>query len=53
MKKMIEHQIVAILKEAETGIPVKELYRKYGMDNSTFYKWCVNTVIWKPKISNA
>jgi putative transposase len=28
MKKMTEHQIVAILKEAEAGIPVKELYRK-------------------------
>ncbi|OCG37590.1 transposase, partial [Gilliamella sp. Gris1-4] len=31
--------IVAILKEAEAGIPVKELCRKYGMGNSTFYKW--------------
>ena len=36
---MTEHQIVAILKEAETGIPVKELCRKYSMGNSTFYKW--------------
>lgn len=36
---MTEHQIVAILKEAEAGIPVKELCRKYGMGNSTFYKW--------------
>ncbi|MWP62915.1 transposase [Gilliamella sp. Pas-s25] len=32
-------QIVSILKEAEEGIPVKELCRKYGMGNSTFYKW--------------
>jgi putative transposase len=39
MKKMTEHQIVAILKEAEAGIPVKELCRKYGMGNSTFYQW--------------
>ncbi|PIT55049.1 transposase, partial [Snodgrassella alvi] len=39
MKKMTEHQIVAILKEAEAGIPVKELCRKYGIGNSTFYKW--------------
>lgn len=36
---MTEHQIIAILKEAEAGIPVKELCRKYGMGNSTFYKW--------------
>ncbi|OCG56818.1 transposase [Gilliamella sp. Imp1-1] len=30
---------MAILKEAEAGIPVKELCRKYGISNSTFYKW--------------
>jgi putative transposase len=35
---MTEHQIVAILKEAEAGIPVKKLCRKYGMGNPTFYK---------------
>ncbi|OCG56699.1 transposase [Gilliamella sp. Fer4-1] len=39
MKKMTEHQIVAILKEAEAGVPVKELCRTYDMGNSTFYKW--------------
>ncbi|MCO6508185.1 MAG: transposase [Snodgrassella sp.] len=26
-------------KKAEAGIPVKELCRKYGIGNSTFYKW--------------
>ncbi|PIT51921.1 transposase [Snodgrassella alvi] len=31
--------MVSILKEAEAGIPVKELCRKYGIGNSTFYKW--------------
>ncbi|WP_257390902.1 hypothetical protein [Snodgrassella alvi] len=35
MKKMIEHQIVSIIKEAEAGIPIKELCRKYGMGNFT------------------
>ncbi|MWP49952.1 MULTISPECIES: transposase [unclassified Gilliamella] len=39
MKKITEHQIVSILKEAESGIAVKELCRKYSMGNSTFYKW--------------
>ena len=39
MKKLSEHQILSILKEAEVGIPIKELCRKYGMDVSTFYKW--------------
>ncbi len=38
-KRMTESQIVAILKEAEAGMPVKDLCRKYGIGNSTFYKW--------------
>ncbi len=38
-KRMTESQIVAILKEAEAGIPVKDICRKYGIGNSTFYKW--------------
>ncbi len=33
MKKMAEHQIVSILKEAQAGIPVKEFCRKYGIGN--------------------
>nr|WP_143558217.1 transposase [Snodgrassella alvi] len=52
MKKMTEHQIVAILKEAEAGISVKELCRKYGIGNSTFINGVINTVVWKPPISN-
>jgi len=38
-KRKTESQIVAILKEAEVGMPVKDLCRKYGIGNSTFYKW--------------
>jgi putative transposase len=38
-KSYSEGQIVSILKEAESGIPVPELCRKHGMGNSTFYKW--------------
>jgi putative transposase len=53
MKKMTEHQIVAILKEAEAGIPVKELCRKYGMGNSTFYNGGKNMAEWKRRILNA
>ena len=34
-----EGQIIGILKEAESGIPVPELCRKHCMGNSTFYKW--------------
>ncbi len=38
-KRMTESHIVAILKEAEAGMPVKDNCRKYGIGNSTFYKW--------------
>lgn len=38
-KRMTESQIVTILKEAEAGMPVKDICRKYGIGNSTFYKW--------------
>lgn len=38
-KRMTESQIVAILKEAEAGMPVKDICRKYGIGHSTFYKW--------------
>lgn len=34
-----ETQIVTILKEAEAGISVEELSRKYGFSKSAYYKW--------------
>jgi len=34
-----EEQIINILKESEGGIPTKELCRKYGMSDATFYNW--------------
>ena len=37
--RFTETQIVNILKEAETGIPVTELSRKHGFSQSAFYKW--------------
>ncbi len=41
MKKVqfSDSQIMVILKQAESGIPVPELCREHGMANSTFYKW--------------
>ncbi|SUA56408.1 Transposase [Oligella urethralis] len=34
-----DSQIMAILKQAETGTPVPELCREHGMSSATFYKW--------------
>ena len=34
-----EEQIIKILKEAESGIPVTELCRQYGMSDAGFYTW--------------
>ena len=34
-----ESQIMGILKEAESGLPVAELCRKHGMSEATFYNW--------------
>lgn len=34
-----EEQIVGILKEAEAGIAVAELCRKYGISDQTYYNW--------------
>lgn len=43
MKKsrMTDNQILAILKQAESGVPVPvpELCREHGMSSATFYKW--------------
>jgi len=37
--KFSETQIVAILKEADAGAKVKDLCRKHGISDATYYKW--------------
>lgn len=37
--RFTEGQVVAILKEAERGAAVKELCRKHGISDATFYNW--------------
>jgi putative transposase len=37
--KYSDTQIVSILKEAEAGQPVKELWRKYGIRSACYYQW--------------
>jgi len=34
-----DNQIIGILKQAESGIPVPQLCREHGMSSATFYKW--------------
>jgi len=34
-----EEQIVGVLKEAEAGVSVKELCRRIGISDATFYHW--------------
>jgi putative transposase len=38
-KRYTEAQILGFLKEAESGIPVKELCRKHGFSDASFYNW--------------
>jgi putative transposase len=37
--KFSESQIVAILTETDSGIPVAEVLRNHGISAATFYKW--------------
>ena len=37
--KFSDSQIMAILKQSESGILVPELCREHGMSSATFYKW--------------
>jgi putative transposase len=37
-KRFAVEQIVAILKQAELGIPVAELIRQVGVSEQTFYR---------------
>ena len=37
--RFTEQQIVGVLKEADAGVAVKELCRKHGISDATFYNW--------------
>jgi putative transposase len=38
-KRFTEQQIIGFLKEAEAGVPVKEVCRKHGFSDAAFYGW--------------
>lgn len=37
--RFTETQIIGILKEADSGAPIKEICRKHGISDATFYNW--------------
>jgi putative transposase len=37
--KYTEEQIVRILKEADAGVKITDLCRKYGFSEATYYNW--------------
>ncbi len=37
--RFTETQIVSILKNADAGRPVNELWLKHGISSATYYKW--------------
>ena len=38
-KRYSEEQIIGFLKEAESGVSVKELCRRHGFSEASFYSW--------------
>ena len=38
-KRFNVEQIVAVLKQAEAGVPLAELIRRVGISGQTFYRW--------------
>jgi len=38
-KRFTEQQIIGVLKESEAGAKTKELCRKHGISDATFYNW--------------
>ena len=38
-KRYTEEQIIGFLKEADRGMPVKELCRKHGFSEPSYYAW--------------
>jgi len=38
-KRFTEEQIITILREQEAGFAVKEIIRRHGISEQTFYRW--------------
>lgn len=38
-KRFTEEQIIGFLRETDSGVPVKELCRKHGFSEASYYLW--------------
>lgn len=38
-KRFSEEQIIAVLKEVQSGVSVAETCRKHGVSDATYYNW--------------
>ena len=38
-KRFTETQIIGFLREAEAGLPIKQLCRKHGFSEASYYLW--------------
>jgi len=43
--KFTESQIMAALKQFESGVTVNDVCRQVGVSSETFYKWKAKTVV--------
>jgi hypothetical protein len=49
-KRFSVEQIVAVLKQAEVGVPVAELIRQVGISEQTLYRWLTGLAYRTPVI---
>ena len=38
-QRYTEEQIIGVLREADTGMPVKDLCREHGFSEASYYLW--------------
>jgi putative transposase len=38
-KRFTEEQIIKVLQEADSGLPIPELCRKHGISQPSYYRW--------------
>lgn len=38
-RKFTESKVLAALKKKESGVPVREICKEFGICNATFYNW--------------